>query len=153
MRSQLAAEKANPHREVLADKVRSASSYPAEVSPNSSGVIAVTLVADLSDAMAVLRTAVLLARSFKTKLSVNVLGMKNFGISPADDLREVPVQKMLDPIQAHLCEIMSSGTRAFVLEASLTAASFLTVGSITLRVYTEEIRSTDMISDSRQERH
>ena len=54
MRSQLAAEKANPHHEVLADKVRSASSYPAEVSPNSSAVIAVTLVADLSDAMAVL---------------------------------------------------------------------------------------------------
>lgn len=138
MRSQVAAEKANPHHEVLADKVRSASSHPAEVSPNSSAVIAVTLVADLSDAMAVLRTAVLLARSFKTKLSVDVMGMKNFVISPADDLHEVSVQKMLDPIQAHLREIMDSGTRAFVLEASLTAASFLTVGSIELRVHTED---------------
>jgi len=138
MRSQLAAEKANPHHQILGDKVRPASSYPAGVSPNSSAVIAVTLVADLPDAMAVLRTAVLLARSFKTKLSVDVLGMKNFVISPADDLHEVPVQKLLDPIQAHLREIMSSGTRGFVLEASLTTASFLTVGSIALRVHTED---------------
>lgn len=137
MRSQMAAEKANPHQ-VLTGEVQSASSYPAEVSANLSAVVAVTVVADLADVLAVLRTAALLARSFKTKLSVDILGMKNFVIGPADDLHQVPVQKMVDPIEAHLCEMMSSGTRAFVLEASFTAASFLTVGSIALRVHTEE---------------
>ena len=40
-----------------------------------------------------------------------------------------------------------------MLEASFTAASFLTVGSIALRVHTEESDSTNMISDSRQERN
>jgi len=137
MRSQMAAEKPNPHQ-TLGGKARSASSYLAEVSPNSSAVVAVTVVADLSDILAVLRTAALLARSFKTKLSVDVPGLKSFVISPSDDVHQVPVQKMLDPIQSHLCEIMSLGTRAFVLEANVTAASFLTVGSIALRVRTEE---------------
>jgi hypothetical protein len=132
----MAGEKANPHHQVLSGEVRSASSYSADLSPNSSAVIAVTLVADLSDAMAVLRTAALLARSFRTTLSVDVLGMKDFVISPADDPQQASVEKMLDPIRAHLRETVSSGTQAFVLEASLTAASFLTVGSIVLRVHT-----------------
>jgi hypothetical protein len=62
--------------------------------------------------------------------------MKDFVISPADDPQQASVEKMLDPIRAHLRETVSSGTQAFVLEASLTAASFLTVGSIVLRVHT-----------------
>jgi hypothetical protein len=137
MRSQMTTEKPNLHQ-ALGGEVRPASSYPAEVSPNSSTVVAVTVLADLLDVLAVLRTAALLARNFKTKLSVDVLGMKNFVISPADDLHQVPVQKMLDPIQTYLRELMTSGTRAFVLEANFTTASFLTVGSIALRVRTEE---------------
>lgn len=138
MRSQVAAKKANPYHQALTGEVRSPNSYPAEVGLNSSAVIAVTVVADLSDVLAVLRTAALLARSFRTTLSVDVLGMKNFLISPADDLQQALVEKMLDPIEAHLRDAMSPGTRAFVLEASLTAASFLTVGSIVLRVHAEE---------------
>jgi hypothetical protein len=132
----MAAGKPNRHQ-VPDGEVRSERPYPAEVSPNSSAVMAVTVVADLPDVLAVLRTAALLARSFKTKLSVDVPGMNPFAISPADDVHPMPVQKMLDPIQAHLCEITGSA-RTFVLQANFTAASFLTVGSIALRVHTGE---------------
>jgi len=137
MRSQMAAEKPNLHR-ILGGEARSASSYLDEVSPNSSTVIAVTVVADLPDVLAVLRTAALLARSFKANLSVDVQGTKNFVISPADKVYQMPVQKILDPIQVRLREIMSSGTQSFVLEASFTAASFLAAGSIAVRVHTGE---------------
>ena len=135
MRAQTVAEKPNPQH-ASGGEVRSSSSYPAEVSPNSSAVMAFSVVADIADVLAVLRTAALLARSFKTNLSVDVQGMKNFVISPADDARQMPVQEMLDPIQARLCEIISSGKRFFVIEANLTAASFLTVGNLAMRVHT-----------------
>ena len=137
MRSQTVAEKPNPQH-APGGEVRSSSSYPAEVSPNSSAVMAFSVVADIADVLAVLRTAVLLARSFKTNLSVDVQGTKNFVMSPADDVYQMPVQKILDPIQARLREIMSSGMQSFVLEASFTAASFLAAGSIAVRVHTGE---------------
>ncbi len=137
MRSQTVAEKPNPHH-ASGGEGRSSSSYPAEVSPNSSAVMAFSVVADIADVLAVLRTAVLLARSFKTNLSVDVQGTKNFVISPAEDVYQMPVEKILDPIQARLREIVSSGNRFFVIEANLTAASFLTVANIAMRVHAGE---------------
>jgi hypothetical protein len=137
MRSQTVAEKPNPQH-ASGGEVRSSSSCLAEVSPNSSAVMAFSVLADIADVLAVLRTAVLLARSFKTNLSVDVQGTKNFVISPADDVYQMPVQKILDPIQVRLREIMFSGRQSLVLEASFTAASFLAAGSIAVRVHTGE---------------
>jgi hypothetical protein len=131
----MTAAKLNPHQ-VLGDDVQSASSYLAGVSPNASVVIAVSVVADLTDVLAVLRTAALLARSFRTKLSVDIPGMKDFVVSPVDAADQMAVQKMLDSIQAHVDEDMSSGTRVFMMEVNLTAASFLTIGNIAVRVHT-----------------
>lgn len=137
MGSQMTAEKPSRH-EPIGGEVRAKASYLAEVSPTSSAVIAVTVVADLQDVLAVLRTAALLARSFRTKLSIDVLGTKNLVIDFADNTRQISVKKILDLIQSNLREMTSFDTRVFVLEANLTAASFLTVGSISVRVHTGE---------------
>ncbi len=42
--------------------------------PISSAIVGITLLGDLEDVLAVLRTAVLLARSLKAPLSLNLLG-------------------------------------------------------------------------------
>lgn len=137
MRSQTLSEKPN-WQHAAGSEMRSVDSYPATVSPNSSTVIAITTVADLQDVLAVLRTAALFARNFGTKLSIDVLGSKNLVIDPADDNQRLSLKKLLDPIQAQLRETVPSDTGGFVLEANLTAASFLSVSNISVRVHTGE---------------
>ena len=110
-------------------------SYTGSVSPASSAVIGVTVVADLQDALAALRTAGLLARSLKATLSIDVFGMKSVIVGPAESENRATVMETLDLIHTHLSEIMSSGTGSLILEANITAASFLTIGGISVRVH------------------
>jgi len=104
------------------------------VSPNSSAVIGFTLAADLQDVSALLRTAALFAKNLKTKLSVDVSGRKTFLIDPADDLHEISVNKILEPIDSQLRTVVAADTTTLVVELNFTAASFLTAGSISVRI-------------------
>ena len=110
-------------------------SYLAQISPDSSAEIAFSVVADLHDVLAALQTAALFARAFEIKLSVDVLGMKPFVIDPSNTERDALIKRILQSVHAHLHEMVSSDARAFVLETNLTAASFLTINSIVIRIH------------------
>ncbi len=110
-------------------------SYLAQISPNSSAEIAFSVVADLHDVLAALRTVALFARSFETKLAVDVLGIQPFVIDPSDREYEASIKRVVQSVHAHLREMALSDARAFVLETNLTAASFLTINSIVIRIH------------------
>jgi hypothetical protein len=133
MRSTVAQEKPTWPQPVEAMGPRG--SYLAQISPNSSAEIALSVVADLHDVLAALRTAALFARSFEAKLSVDVLGMKPFAIDPNDREHETSIKKILHSVHAHLRELVSSDASTFVLETNLTAASFLAINSVVVRVH------------------
>ena len=116
-------------------EAQSKSSYLAGASPNASALVALTVVADVHDVMAVLRTAALLSRSFKTKLSIEISGLEALLIDPLN--RDCPesVKDVLDRAETHLSGLISSNTHCFMLEAEMTTASFLTIGDIRVRVH------------------
>jgi hypothetical protein len=118
--------------------LRSTRLNAAEVTPASSAVIAVTMIADLQDTLAALRTAALLARSLKATLSIDIFGMKSM-VVPAEGQDPASLKEIVDLIHARLREITSSGTRSFVIEANITAASFLAVGGISVRLHTGDV--------------
>lgn len=97
---------------------------------------------DLEEVLAVLRTAVVLARNLSAPLSVKLPGK---GIFPVD-LGEAPsspeVSRLLDSTRAQLGRIGSPG---FIMEVNLVAASFVRGGSITMH-----IRSANEFVEHRQ---
>jgi hypothetical protein len=111
------------------------------VSPNSSAIVGITVLADVEDVLAVLRTAVLFARSLQATLSVNLPGgevsFAPFGEDPAS------LSEFLDSVQTELRELVSTGAPSLILEASVIAASFVSAGSISVRV-----RSANSVSRS-----
>ena len=133
MRTQMAPKEKGPATNA---RWRSAHSNVTEVTPTSSAVIAVTLTADMQDTLAALRTAALLARSLKAALSIDVFGMETIVVGPGEDEDQAAVRETLDRVHAHLRDNMSPNRRSFVLEGNITAASFLTVGGISVRLHT-----------------
>jgi len=117
-----------------------AASYHVESSPNSSVMFVVTVLADIEDVLAVVRTAALLGKNFKASTSVNLLGEDAIHIGPEDDLSQASLAKLLEVIQGRLCKQGSSRAPVFALEASITAASFLAAGTISVH-----IRGTDLV--------
>jgi hypothetical protein len=113
------------------------------ISPNSSAIVGITVLADVEDVLAVLRTAVLFARSLQATLSVNLPGGEGlsalFGEDPAS------LSELLDSVQTELRELVSTGAPSFILEASVIAASFVSAGSISVRV-----RSANSVPRSQQ---
>ena len=114
------------------------SSYSVDdVSPNSSVIVGVTLLGDLEDVLAVLRTAVLLAKNLKAPLSLNHIGRDilpgNFSDTPYSKL----VAEILRFARAQLERLAAP---AFIMEVNIVAASFVCAGSVTLSV-----RSADPI--------
>ena len=117
-----------------------AESYHAESLPNSSVILAVTVLADIEDVLAVIRTAALLGKSFKASTSVDLLGENAIHIESGENLSQASLTKLLDVIQGKLCKQGSSQAPIFALEASITAASFLASGAISVH-----IRGTDSV--------
>lgn len=109
-------------------------SYHAESSPNSSAVLAVTVLADIEDVLAVIRTAALLGKSFKGSTSVDLPGEDTIHIESADNLSQASLAKLLDSIQGKLCKLGSSQAPVFAVEATITAASFLANGAVSVHV-------------------
>jgi hypothetical protein len=102
-----------------------------DVSPHSSAIVGVTLLGDLEEVLAVLRTAVLLARNLRAPLTLSLPGKDvlpfDFGETPSS----TAVSRLLDSARAQLRRL---GAPAFVMEVNLVAASFVLGGSITMRV-------------------
>ena len=88
---------------------------------------------DFDDVLAVLRTAVLLAKNMKAPLSLDLLGSDilpgNFDNTPYSKL----VSELLDSARAQLGLLAAS---AFAMEVNVVAASFVSAGSITMRIRT-----------------
>ncbi len=96
--------------------------------PISSAIVGVTLLGDLEDVLAVLRTAILLARSLKAPLSLSVIGKDIL----SGDVDETLVPELLDSAKAQLRELNAP---AFTMEVNIIAASFVSAGSITMCVH------------------
>jgi hypothetical protein len=111
-----------------------------ESSPNSSVIFGVSVAADIDDVLAVIRTAMLLAKSFKISTRVDLPEEEPIFIEPAGDPSQVLQRETLEIIQGKLRIQGASQETLFAVEASITNASFLTAGTISLR-----IRATDSV--------
>lgn len=111
-----------------------AESYHAESAPNSSVVLAVSVLAEIEDVLAVIRTAAILGNSFRTSTSVNVLGKDTVCIESGMNLTRESLDRVLDSIQTKLRAHRSSQPPVFALEANISAASFLRVGTISVHI-------------------
>jgi hypothetical protein len=121
---------------------------PAKYAPaQASTLLGVTLVANCEEALAAVRTAILLARNFKSSLYVNVQGatiLFDFSeAQPAETVgqwngaeRNRPEWKQTEwhQLEAGLHSLDSSPAAAFVLQFDLTAASILSAGNLWMQV-------------------
>ena len=111
-----------------------------DVSPNSSAIVGVTLVGDLEDVLAVLRTAVLLARNLRATLYLDFSGKDafpvHFGQTPCPALSE-----LLDSARGQLGKLISVTMPVLILEVTITVASFVSEGTVSMRVRTANANS------------
>ena len=126
-------------RDLVQPAVRSAIGSTAtgnagDVSPNSSAIVGITVLADVEDVLAVLRTAVLFARSLKTTLSVDLPEREVFAVHFGESSCPASLSELLDSVETKLRELVSTDALSLVLEASVIAASFVSAGSISVRV-------------------
>jgi hypothetical protein len=108
-------------------------SYHADSGPNSSLVLAVTLLAEIEDVLAVMRTVILAGRSFKLETTVEFPEEDAIRIAPNKMMSRASLANLLSSTQAKLCRKGSSAS--FALEATITTASFLTAGSFLVRIH------------------
>ena len=107
----------------------------AESLPNTSVVISVSALADADDVLAAARTAMLLARSSGTSLNVTVLEETLLDVTHELPTPHGAVERLMSSIRTKLLARRARGHHAqFAVEASITAASFLKTGSISLHV-------------------
>ena len=116
------------------DAIDIAQSYHPDSSPNSSAILSVTVLADVEDVLAVIRTAALLGESFKASTSVDLLGGDTILIESGDNPSDASLLKMLGSIQSKLCKQGRPQAAVFALEANITAASFLAAGTISVHI-------------------
>ncbi len=100
--------------------------------PISSAIVGFTLLGDLEDVLAVLRTAVLLARSLKAPLSLSLFGKDILSGHIDETPQSTSVSELLNSAKAQLRELAAP---AFTMEINFIAASFVSAGSITMNVH------------------
>ena len=116
-------------------------SYHAESLPNASASFSVSTMADREDILAAVRTAILLARTSRMSLSVTVLDESVLQAGPGDSIAHETLDNLLNSIRTKLfIPRPMHRSVGLALEASITSASFLTTGAITL-----QIRSVDSL--------
>lgn len=110
--------------------------YHTESLPNASAIFSVSALADREDILAAVRTAILLARTSRTSLSVTVLDEPFLRAEAGDPVPHEDLGNLLNAIRTKLF-IPRPAHRSvgLALEASITSASFLTGGAITLHVH------------------
>ena len=115
-------------------------SYHAGSIPNSSAILAVTVLANIEDVLAAVRTAALLGRSLKAAILVNLPGKDTIHIESGENVSEASLLRTLDSIRGKLRKQGPSQAQVFALEATIAAASFLAPGTISMH-----IRGTDSV--------
>jgi hypothetical protein len=102
-----------------------------DVSPHSSAIVGVTLLGDLDDVLACLRTAVLLARNLRATLFLGLPGKEVLPVRFSEAPCSTLVSELLDSARAQLLRL---AVPTFAMEFNVIAASFVCAGSITMRV-------------------
>ena len=110
-------------------------SYHAESLPNASANFSVSTMADREDIVAAVRTAILLARTSRMSLSVTVLDESVLQAGPGYSIPYETLDDLLNSIRTKLfIPRPIHRSYGFAVEASITSATFLTTGAITLQV-------------------
>jgi hypothetical protein len=123
------------HAQLENEGIPSALAYHAESLPNASANFSISTLADREDILAAIRTAILLARTSRTSLSVTVLDEPVLQLGPGDPVPHETLDHLLNSIRTKLF-IPRPMNRwvGFALEATIASASFLTAGTITVQV-------------------
>lgn len=103
-----------------------------DVSPNSSAIVGVTLAGDLEDALAVIQTALLVARSLRTTL---LLGLPGEDMAPIYFGDAPSASELMDSVRPRLGKLTSTHKQALVLEVTINVASFISEGNIMVRIH------------------
>ena len=103
-----------------------------DVSPCLSAMVGVTLLGDIEDVLAAVRTVVLLARNLRASLSLCLPGKAVLEF----DLGETPCSAVAELLESTRVQIAKTPTTAFAMELDVVAASFVGAGAITMRVRT-----------------
>jgi hypothetical protein len=106
-----------------------------DISPNSSAVVGVTLLGDWQDVLAVLRTAVLLARNLRTPLFFGLPGEDVLPVLLGEAPNATLVSELVDSARTQRRR-HRRGASSYAMEVNVIAASFVCAGSITMRVRT-----------------
>ena len=110
--------------------------------PNASAIFTVSSIADQDDIVAAIRTAVLLARTSGTSLSVTVLDDQVLHAESGNPVPQENLEDLLNSVRLKLLMPRQMQRKtSFALEASIASASFLNAGAIALHV-----RSVDSLS-------
>lgn len=108
---------------------------PTCASPHSSTLLGVTLLADHQDVMAALRTAILLARNFKSSLYVDLPDRTTVPIDFSGETSPAPqLADLLGQIEAKLRDINALPRTGFTVQFDFAAASFLSAGTMSIRI-------------------
>jgi hypothetical protein len=100
--------------------------------PISSAIVGITLLGDVEDVLAVLRTVFLLARSLKAPLSLNLFERDILPDKAGKTSSSTLVSELLNSVGAQLRGLAAT---AFTMEVSIVAASFVCAGSVTMSVH------------------
>jgi hypothetical protein len=103
-----------------------------EDSPISSAIVGVTLLGDLEDVLAVVRTTVLLARSMKAPLLLNLFEKDALSGRVGETPYSTLISELLDFVRAQLRGLAAT---AFTMEVNVVAASFVCAGSVMMSVH------------------
>ena len=98
-------------------------------------MLAVTVLADVGDVLAVIRTAALLGSNFKASMEINLPGQSAIHIESGENGSRESLESLLRSIQDRLSDHQALKNRVFAVEASITAASFLTRGAISVHIH------------------
>jgi hypothetical protein len=123
------------HAQRESQAIPAALAYHAESLPNASAHFSISTLAYREDILAAVRTAILLARTCRTSLSVTILDEPVLQFGPGDPVPHETLDHLLNSIRTKLF-IPRPMNRpvGFALEASVASASFLTAGTITVQV-------------------
>jgi hypothetical protein len=122
-------------RPALRRTIDSSASHRADgVTPTSSVVLGITVLADGADVPAVLRTAVLLAKNVRATLYLDLPGKDIFEVHFGRASSPKMLSGLLDSVEQQPNEVVAMSGPGFGLEATIIAASFVSAGSISMRV-------------------
>jgi hypothetical protein len=96
----------------------------------SSAIVGVTLLGDLEDVLAVVRTTIVLARSMKASLSLNLFEKDILSVQ-VDETSDSTLA-LLNSVKEKLRELV---TGTYSMEVNVVAASFVYAGSVTMKVH------------------